>query len=95
MLKCSVRGQDGVVRLHDGVGVRGGRVHAEFQLGLLTVVGGKTFQDQSTKAGTSSATERVEDEETLQTRTVVRQSANFVHDKIDLLLSNRVVTTGI
>lgn len=37
----------------------------------------------------------MEHEEALQTITVVGEPTNFVHDVVDLLLANRVVTTCV
>ena len=95
MLKGGVRRQDGVVRLNNGVSHRRRRVNAELQLRLLAIVGRKAFENEGTKTGTSSTTERVEDEEALETIAVVGQPANLVHYGIDLLFSNSVVTASV
>lgn len=95
VLECGMSCQDGVVWLNDGVRESGGRVYTELEFGLLAVVGRKTFKNESTETGTSSTTERVEDKEALKTVTVVGQTAQAVHDVINLLLSDGVVATGI
>ena len=95
MLQGGVGSEDRVVRLDDGVGHRGGGVHAKLQFRLLAVVSREAFENEGTEAGTSSTAERVEHEEALETIAVVRQTTNLVHDDINLLLANGVVTTGV
>ena len=88
-------GKNRVVRLDNRVGHRWCRIHRELQLRLLSIVGRQTLQDESTKTGTSSTTERMEDEEALQTVAIVGQPANLVHNDINLLLANGVVATSV
>ena len=66
VLDSAVSRQDGVIRLNDSRGHTGGRVDGEFELALLAVLGRETFEEESPETGTSTATEGVEDEETLQ-----------------------------
>jgi hypothetical protein len=102
--------EDGVVWLNDGAAHLRRRVHAKFKLRFLAIIGGEALHQKSTKAGTSSATERVEDlfvnqtcsllllgtyEEALETRAVICQSPELVDADVDDLLSNSIVTTGI
>ena len=63
--------QDGVVGLHHGGRDARSRVNGEFELALLAVVGGKALEEERTEARTSTTTERVENEETLERRAVV------------------------
>lgn len=95
MLKCGVGGQDGVVWLDDRCGDLGRWVDTELELALLAVVDGQTLHEQGAETRSSSSTEGVEDEETLQTRAVVGDAADLVEDLVDELLSDGVVTTGI
>lgn len=95
VLQGGVGGQDGVVGLHDGGSVLGGRIDAELELRLLAVVDGETLHEESTETGTSTTTERVENQETLETSAVVGNTANLVEDLVDHLLSDGVVTTGV
>lgn len=95
MFECGMSRQDGVVWLNDGVREGRGRVYAELEFGLLAVVGRKTLKNESTETRTGSTTERMEDEEALKTVTVVGQTAQAVHDVVNLLLSNGVVAAGI
>lgn len=95
VLKGGVGGEDRVVGLNNGGGVLRSRVNAEFQLGLLAVVNGQTLHQESTETGTSTTTEGVEDQETLETSAVVGNTADLVEDLVDHLLADGVVTTGI
>lgn len=95
VLESRVGREDGVVRLNNGAGQLGSGVHAELELGLLAVVGGEALEQESTETGTGSTTEGVEDEEPLQTGTVVCKTADLVHDGVNQLLSNGVVATGV
>lgn len=56
VLNSAVSRENGVVRLDDGGGDGGSRVDGEFQLRLLTVLGSKALQEQSTETRTSTAT---------------------------------------
>jgi len=95
LLEGGVGGQDGVVWLDDGGGDLWGWVDGELELALLSVVDGEALHEEGTETGTSSTTERVEDEETLETGAVVGNTADLVKDLVDELLSDGVMTTGI
>ena len=95
MLKGSVGGEDGVVWLNNGCGNLGSWVDTELELALLAVVDGQTLHEEGTETGACSTTERVEDEETLQTGAVVSDTADLIQDLVDELLSDCVVTTGV
>lgn len=95
MLEGGVGGQNGVVRLDDGGRHLRGRVDGELELGLLTVVVGKSLKKERTETGTGSTTKRVEDEESLETGTVVRQSSDLVNNGVNQLLTDGVVTSGV
>ena len=49
--------QHGVIGLDDGVSKPGCGINAELELGLLSVISGKTLKQESTEAGSSSTTE--------------------------------------
>lgn len=95
MFKGGVRGENGIVRFNDSCGDLRGRVDGEFQFRFLAVIDGQTFHQQRGEPGTSTATERVEDQETLKTSTLVCQLANSIQYEINNFLSDRIVTTGI
>ena len=66
VLDGAVGRQDGIVGLNNGRRDTGGRVDGELELALLAVLGRETLEEESPETGTSTATEGVEDEETLQ-----------------------------
>ena len=71
VLDGAVGGEDSVVGLDDGCRDARSGVDGEFELALLAVVGSKALEEKSTEARTCTTTERVEDEEALEGRTVV------------------------
>jgi len=95
VLERGVCGENGVVGLNDRGGDLRCRVDTELELALLAVVDRQTLHQQGTESGTSTSTEGVEDEETLQTRAVVGNAADLVEDLVDELLADGVVTTGV
>uniref|UniRef100_A0A8W7P101 Uncharacterized protein n=1 Tax=Anopheles coluzzii TaxID=1518534 RepID=A0A8W7P101_ANOCL len=95
MLQGGVGGQDGVVRLDHGRRHLRGRVDGELELRLLAIIHRQTLHQQRGEAGTGTATERVEDQETLQPGALVRQLADAVQHQIDDLLADGVMATGV
>lgn len=95
VLESSMSGKDGVVGFDDRVGQGGGRVDTELQLGFLAVIRRETLKNESTETGTSSTTERVENEEALKTRAVVCKATNFVHHGVNLFLSDSIMTASV
>lgn len=95
VLKGGVSGKDRVVWLDNGCGGLWCWVDTELQLDLLAEVDGETLHEESTESGTSSSTERVEDQETLETRAVIGNMANLVQNLVDQLLSDSIVATGV
>jgi len=95
VLEGGVGGQDSVVWFDDGVAELGGGVNAELELGLLSIISRKTFKQESTETGTGSTTERVEDEEALETRAVIGQTPDLVHNWVDLFFSYSIVATSV
>lgn len=95
VLEGGVGGENGVVWLNNRCGDLGRWVDAELELALLAVVDGQTLHEQGTETRASTATEGVEDEETLETRAVVGNTADLVEDLVNELLSDRVVATGV
>jgi len=95
VLKGSVGGENRVVGLDNGRCHLRSRVNAELQLALLSVVNGQTLHQKSTETRTSSTTEGVEDQETLESRAAVGNTADLVQNLVDQLLSDGVVATGV
>ena len=83
------------VRLHHGSGHLRGGVDGELELGLLAVVDRQPLHEEGGESRSSSATEAVEDEESLKTGTLVGQLADSVQDQVDDLLADGVVTSCI
>lgn len=71
VLDRAVGREHSVVRLNNRCRNTGSRVHGELELALLAVVGRETLKEKSTESRSGSATERMEDEETLKRRAVV------------------------
>ena len=95
VLQSGVGGQDGVVGLNDSSGDLGSRVDGKLELGLLSVVDRKTFHEQGSETGSGTSTERVEDQEALESSALVREFADTVQDQVNNLLSDGVVTTSV
>ena len=88
-------GQDRVVGLDDRGGHLGSGVDREFELALLSIIGAQPLQQQTSETGSGTTSERVEDEESLKTGTVIGETSDAVHDVVNELLSDGVVTTGV
>jgi len=69
-------------------------VDGEAELGFLAVVDGKSLEQEGAEAGTSSTTDGVEDEETLETSALVSELSDSVEAEVNDFLTNGVVTTG-
>jgi hypothetical protein len=94
VLEERVGGEHGVVGLNDGGGDLGGGVDGETELGLLAVIDGKTLKEEGTETGTGTATNSVEDEETLETSALIGELTDAVEAQVNDLLTDGVVTTG-
>ena len=95
VLKSGVGGEDRVVGLDNRGGDLRSRVDAELELALLAVVDREALHEESTETGTGTTTERVEDEEALETGAVVCDSSDLVENLVDQLLSDGVVATSV
>jgi len=95
VLKGSMGGQDGVVWLNNSGGDLGSWVDSKFKLGFLSVVYRETFHEEGGESRSGATTEGVEDEETLETCTLISQFSDSVKDKVDDFLSDGVVTSGV
>lgn len=71
VLNGAVGRENCIVRLNNGGGDTGSRVDGEFELGLLAIVGAQALEQERAEAGSSSTTEGVEDQETLEAGAVV------------------------
>ena len=95
VLKGGMGGQDGVVWLNDSGGDLGSGVDGELQLGFLSVVDAEAFHEEGGEAGSGTATEGVEDEESLETSTLISQLPDPVQDQVDDFLTDGVVATSV
>ena len=91
----SMSGQNGVVGLNNSGGYLGCWVDGEFKLGFLAVVDRQAFHQKGGESRSSSSTERVENEKSLKSSTVISQLAYTVKNQINDFLSNGVMTTSI
>ena len=94
VLKEGVGGEDGVVWLNNSGGDLWGWVDGESELGFLTVVNGESLEEEGTESGSGTTTDGVEDEETLESGTLVSKLSDSVEAEIDDLLTDGVVTSG-
>jgi hypothetical protein len=94
VLKEGVSGQDRVVGLNDGGGHLGGRVDGETELGFLAIVDGESLEEERSETGSGTATNGVEDEETLETSALIGELADSVEAEVNDLTSNGVMATG-
>ena len=71
-----------------------GWVDGETELGFLTVVDGKSLEEEGTKTGSSSSTDGVEDEETLETSALVGKFSDSIEAKINDFFTDGVMSSG-
>jgi len=95
VLESGVGGENRVVGFDDGRREGRGGVNRELELRLLAVISRELLEEKSPETGTCSSSERVEDEESLKTFTVVCQLADSVAGGVNQLFSNGVVSTSI
>jgi len=94
VLQKGMSGEDGVVWFNNRGGNLGGWVDGETELGFLTVINGKSFQQQGSETGSATSSDSLEDHESLETGTVVSELSDSVEGKIDNFSSDGVVTSG-
>ena len=94
VLEEGVSGEDGVVWLNNGGGDLRGWVDGETELGLLSVIDGKSLEEEGTKTGTGTTTDGVEDKESLETSALIGELSDSVEAEINNFLTDGVVTTG-
>jgi len=94
VLKKRVGGEDGVIWLNNSGGNLWGWVDGESELGFLSIIDGKSLEEEGSESRSSSTTNRVEDEESLKSGTLVSQFSDSVEAEIDDFFTNGVVTSG-
>jgi hypothetical protein len=94
VLQEGVGGQDGVVGFNNGGGDLGTGVDGETKFGFLSVVDGKSLKEKGSESGSGSSSDGLEDQESLESGTVVSELSDSVEAEIDAFSSNGVVTSG-
>ena len=94
VLKERVGGKDGVVWFNNGGGDLWGWVDGETELGFLSVIDGKSLEEERSETGSGTTTDGVEDKETLETSALISELSDSVEAEINDFLSDGVVTTG-
>ena len=87
-------GEDGVVWLNNGGGHLWGWVHDETELGLLTVIDGKSLEEEGSETGTGTTTDGGEGKETLETSALIGKLSDSVKAEINDFLTNGVMSSG-
>jgi len=95
VLEESVGREDRVVGLDDRGGDLGRGVDAEVELGLLAVVSREALEEERAEARASTTTNRVEDEEALETVALVSELANAIQGGIEEVLADGVVAASV
>ena len=90
-----MRRQNGVVWLDDRSGDLRSWIDRELQLALLTIVDRQTLHEKSSESGSGAATERVEDQETLQSGAVVGNMTDLVEHLVDEFFAHCVMTSSV
>jgi len=94
VLEEGVGGENGVVWLNNGSGDLWGWVDGETELGFLTVVDGKSLEEERSETGSGTTTDGLENEETLETSALISELSDSVKAEINDFLTNGVVTSG-
>jgi hypothetical protein len=94
VLEERVGREDGVVRFNNSGGDLRRRIDGETKLGFLTIIDGKSLEEEGTETGSGTTTDGVEHEETLETSALISKLSDSIEAEIDDLLTNGVVTSG-
>ena len=94
VLEEGVSGEDGVVWLNNGGGDLWGWVDGETELGFLTVIDGKSLEEERSESRSGTSTNGVEDEETLKTCALIGELSDSVEAEINDFLTNGVMASG-
>ena len=95
VLQGGVGGQNSIVRLNDSSGNLWGRVDGELKLALLAIVHRQPLHEQGSESGSGASSEGMEEKESLESSTSVRQLPDTVKNEVDNLLSDGVVSSGV
>jgi hypothetical protein len=89
-----VGGEDGVVWFNNGCGDLWGWIDGETELGFLTVIDGKSFEEEGTKTRSGTTTDGVEDDETLETSALIGKFSNSIETEINDFFTDSVMSSG-
>ena len=94
MFKKRMGGEDGVVWLNNGGGDLWGWVHNKTKLGFLTVIDGKSLEEEGSETGTGTTTDGGEGKETLETSALIGKFSDSIEAEIDDFFTNGVMSSG-
>jgi hypothetical protein len=94
VLKKRVSGEDGVVWLNNGGGDLWGWVDGETKLGFLSIIDGKSLEEERSETGSGTTSDGVEDEETLETSALIGELSDSIEAEIDDFFTNGVMSSG-
>jgi len=94
VLEKGMSGQNGVVWLNNGGGNLWGWVDGETKLGFLTVIDGKSLEEERSKSRSGTSTNSVEDEETLETCALIGKLSDSIEAEINDFFTDGVMSSG-
>mmetsp|Transcript_18966 Transcript_18966/g.24414 ORF Transcript_18966/g.24414 Transcript_18966/m.24414 type:complete len:296 (+) Transcript_18966:410-1297(+) len=95
VLQKRMCGQDTVVRFHHGrTDFRTG-ANGKTKLGFASVIHAQTFQKETTKTRSSTTPRGMKDQKALQSGALIGQLTDTIHDLVNQLLTDSVVTTSV
>ena len=71
-----------------------GWIDCESELGFLTIIDGKSLEEEGSETRSGTTTDGVEDEETLETCALIGKLSDSVEAEIDDFLTNGVMSSG-
>ena len=71
-----------------------GWIDSESEFGFLTVIYGKSLEKERSETRSSTSSDGVEDEETLETCALICELSNSVEAEINDFFTNGIVTSG-
>jgi hypothetical protein len=78
MFQKGVSGQDRIVRLNNSSRDLRGWIDSESQFGFLSIINRKSFQKKGTKTRSSTTSDGIENQESLESSTVISEFSNSV-----------------
>ena len=94
VLEEGMGGEHGVVWLNNSGGNLWGWVDGETELGFLSVINGKSLEEERSETRSGTTTDCVEDKETLESSALVGELSDSVETEINDFLTNGVMSSG-